>query len=78
MSARTGYGLDTLRLSLSSAIAEVMFRKVHTVHENEDAGALLCLFSKDEVGIVVDDADHVHGIITKMDLFDHLTQGTPR
>jgi len=64
--------------SLASAVAEVMFRKVHTIHENDDAGELLSFFSRGEVGIVVDDDKHVLGIITKMDLVDNLTQGSPR
>jgi cystathionine beta-synthase len=64
--------------SLSSAVAEVMFRKVHTVHENADAGVLLEVFGKGEVGLVVDDAGGLRGIVTKMDLFDHLTAATPR
>ena len=59
--------------SLSSAIAEVMFRNVDTIHEHDDAGTLLELFARDEVGIVVDDADHLKGIVTKMDLVEHLT-----
>jgi len=61
---------------LSSAVAEVMFRKVHTVHVNDDAKVLTELFTKDFVGLVVDDQKHLVGILTKMDLVDHLT-GAP-
>ena len=62
--------------SLSSAVAEVMFRNVRTVNSNEDARVLTELFVKDLVALVVDDQKHLLGILTKMDLVDHLT-GTP-
>ena len=63
---------------LSSAVAEVMFRKVHTVHVNDDAKVLTELFTKDFVGLVIDDQKHLVGILTKMDLVDHLTGATGR
>ena len=63
---------------LSSAVAEVMFRKVHTVAVNDDARVLTELFAKDYVGLVVDDQKHLVGILTKMDLVDHLTGSTGR
>jgi len=59
--------------TLSSAVAEVMFRNVSTVHHNDQASALLELFGKNEVGIVVDDDGHLRGVLTKMDLVDQLT-----
>lgn len=61
---------------LSSAVAEVMFRKVQTVHTEDDAKVLTELFVKDYVGLVVDDQKRLVGILTKMDLVDHLT-GAP-
>jgi cystathionine beta-synthase len=61
------------RASLASAVAEVMFRNVVTVHADEDAKALLELFAKGLVGLVVDDSSRLVGIVTKMDLVDHLT-----
>ena len=64
--------------SLASAVAEVMFRKVHTVHENQDAGEMLAIFGRGEVGIVVGDDKRVLGVLTKMDLFDNLTQSSAR
>ena len=64
--------------SLSSAVAEVMFRKVNTIHENADASSLLEVFGRGEVGLVVGDGDALRGIVTKMDLFDHLTAAKPR
>ena len=59
--------------SPTTTVAEVMFRRVDTVPLHGDAGALLELFAKDEVGLVVDDDGQLRGIITKMDLVDHLT-----
>ena len=59
--------------SLDGSVAEVMFRKVHTVHQNDSAKVLLDLFTEGSVGVVVDDADGLVGILTKMDLVDHLT-----
>jgi predicted transcriptional regulator len=55
-----------------------MFRKVNTIHQDEDAGKLMDIFSRGEVGIAVDDNGDVKGILTKMDLFDHLTAAGPR
>ena len=59
--------------NLSSAVAEVMFRNVVTVHESEDAGVLTDLFARGLVALVVDDQHRLRGILTKMDLVDHLT-----
>ncbi|MEW6074177.1 MAG: cystathionine beta-synthase [Planctomycetota bacterium] len=59
--------------SLSSAVAEVMFRNVRTIHAREDVQVLTALFAEGLVGLVVDDAQHLLGIVTKMDLVDHLT-----
>jgi len=61
------------RASLSSAVAEVMFRNVTTVKASEDAGKLLDVFAKGMVALVVDEKDALLGVITKMDLVDMLT-----
>jgi len=58
---------------LDTTVAEVMFRRVNTVNIRQDAGDLLELFSQDEIGVVLDDNKSVVGIVTKMDLVDHLT-----
>jgi cystathionine beta-synthase len=60
--------------SLSSAVAEVMFRNVVTVNVSEDAGVLTGMFSQGLVGLVVDDSNRLRGVLTKMDLVDHLTR----
>lgn len=59
--------------TLASAVAEVMFRRVDTVHKDADAGSLLEIFGRGEVGVVVDDGGAIQGIVTKMDLVDSLT-----
>jgi cystathionine beta-synthase len=66
------------RASLSSAVAEVMFRNVTTVHVDEDSSTLLDLFAQGLVGLVVDDNGDLAGIVTKMDLVDHLTGSIER
>ena len=63
------------RATLSSAVAEVMFRKVATVKVSEDAGSLRSFFADGLVAVVVDDDDRLKGLITKMDLVDMLTKG---
>jgi len=59
--------------NLSSAVAEVMFRNVVTVNVHESAGQLTELFARNLVALVVDDKNALEGILTKMDLVDHLT-----
>ncbi len=61
------------RASLSSAVAEVMFRNVDTIGASADAGQLRELFAKGLSALVVDDHHHLQGIVTKMDLVDFLT-----
>jgi len=59
---------------LSSTVAEVMFRNVVTVHMDDDVSVLTDLFAKGLVALVVDDQRQLLGLITKMDLVDHLTR----
>jgi cystathionine beta-synthase len=63
--------------NVDTRVAEVMFRKVDTVNVEDDASALLELFAKDEVGLVLDGDKSLVGIITKMDFVDHLTTAAP-
>ena len=60
--------------SMESTIAEVMVRKVSTIAVNQDAAELLRIFEREEVGVVVDEDEKLIGILTKIDLVDHLTQ----
>jgi cystathionine beta-synthase len=66
-------GLVEGRTTPSSSIAEVMFRNVETVHQSDDASVLLECFARGCVGLVVDDDRHLIGILTKMDLVEHLS-----
>jgi cystathionine beta-synthase len=62
------------RAGLASTVAEVMFRNVKTVNEAEDAGVLTRMFADGLVGLVVDDDQHLKGLLSKMDLVDYLTK----
>ena len=59
--------------TLSSTIAEVMFRNVTTVRVRDDASVLTKLFADGLVALAVDDEHRLRGILTKMDLVDFLT-----
>ncbi len=61
--------------TLKTTVAEVMFRRVDTVHVSDGASTLLDMFAREQVGIVMNEANQVAGIITKMDLVDDLTSG---
>jgi len=61
------------RASLASSVAEVMFRNVVTLGAGEDAAKLLGIFAEGLVGLVVDEAGKLLGIVTKMDLVEFLT-----
>ena len=70
---------DTLRVlvdgaSPSTSIAEIMERKVSTVSPHAEADQLPHIFERGEVALVVDDDRNVLGLITKLDLIDHLTK----
>jgi cystathionine beta-synthase len=60
--------------TLASAVAEVMFRNVQTVSPRDDVDGLTALFARGFVGVVVDEASRPLGILTKMDLVDHLAR----
>ena len=62
------------KATLASSVAEVMFRNTTTVGLSDDAAALTDLFARGYVGIVVDEEQRPVGIITKMDLVDHLAR----
>jgi cystathionine beta-synthase len=57
-----------------STIAEVMVRKVSTVAPHASASELPRIFERGEVAIVVGEDKKVLGIVTKLDLIDHLTR----
>jgi len=70
---------DALRVlvdgaSPTTSIAEIMVRKVSTIAPHADAEELPHIFERGEVALVVDDDRKVQGIITKLDLIEHLTK----
>ncbi|MCB9877380.1 MAG: cystathionine beta-synthase [Planctomycetes bacterium] len=70
---------DTLRVLVDGAapttsIVEVMERKVSTVAPHAEASELPRIFERGEVALVVDGDRHVLGLITKLDLIEHLTK----
>ncbi|MCB9645625.1 MAG: cystathionine beta-synthase [Deltaproteobacteria bacterium] len=59
--------------TLNTTVAEVMFRKVNTIHIADGVSRLLDTFAREEVGLVMDHQEKLVGIVTKMDLVDDLT-----
>jgi cystathionine beta-synthase len=57
-----------------TAIVEVMVRKVSTIAPHAPASELPRIFERGEVALVVDEARSVLGIVTKLDLIEHLTR----
>ncbi len=57
-----------------SAIAEVMDRTVRPLAPEEDARVLREVFAQDRAALVADAKGRLVGILTKMDLVDHLTR----
>ena len=61
------------RASLTSAVAEVMFRRVTTVRTSDDAGGPARPLRQGHGRPLLDDAGDLAGVVTKMDLVDVLT-----
>ncbi len=57
-----------------TSIAEVMVRKVSTIAPHAPASELPRIFERGEVALVVDASRTVVGILTKLDLIEHLTR----
>ncbi|MBL8729155.1 MAG: cystathionine beta-synthase [Planctomycetes bacterium] len=55
-------------------VVEVMVRKVSTIAPHAPASELPRIFERGEVALVVDDARRVVGIVTKLDMIEHLTR----
>ncbi|GAB4139593.1 MAG: hypothetical protein Fur0037_05970 [Planctomycetota bacterium] len=62
------------RATRETSIAEVMVRKVSTIAPHAPANELPRIFERGEVALVTDDDRRVLGILTKLDLIDHLTR----
>jgi cystathionine beta-synthase len=60
--------------TVRTSIAEVMVRKVSTVAPHAPASELPRIFERGEVALVVDAERRVQGLITKLDLIEHLTR----
>lgn len=60
------------RIDSNTIVAEVMERRVSTVSMHASSSELPRIFERGEVAIVVDEAQAVLGIITKMDLIEML------
>ncbi len=65
------------RAQMTTALAEVMFRRVETINHSSPARNLLAVLEHGSVGLVVDDAGHLTGILTKMDMVEHLASPVP-
>ena len=57
-----------------TSIAEAMVRQVSTIAPHAPASELPRIFERGEVALVVDDDRNVRGILTKLDLIEHLTR----
>ncbi|MGE3174477.1 MAG: cystathionine beta-synthase [Planctomycetota bacterium] len=69
-------GLVDGKATGSTSIAEVMVRKVSTIAPHAPSSELPRIFERGEVALVVDDAHRVLGLITKLDMIEHLTRRT--
>ena len=58
----------------ATSIAELMVRKVSTIAPHAPASELPRIFERGEVALVVDDQRRVLGIVTKLDMIEHLTR----
>jgi cystathionine beta-synthase len=67
------HALVANRASRDSTVAEVMERKVSTVSMHAGSEELPRIFERGEVAIVVDDDRRVHGLVTKLDLIELLS-----
>ncbi len=60
-----------------TAVVEVMERKVSTMRPHAPASELVDLFDEGNVALVVDEGQHLLGILTKVDLIEFLTRNRP-
>ena len=59
-------------------VSEFMTTKLSTLPSDASIDQLMPLFSNDMVAIVVDEQDNYLGLITKIDLINHLRKQLPR
>ena len=65
------------RCTMDTVIGEVMCRRVSTVSVNDEAQALADVFMRGETALVVDDKGKLTGLVSKLDLIEHLAHGNP-
>ena len=58
----------------NTSIAEVMERRVATLSEHASTNELTGIFERGEIALIVNDDQHVIGILTKLDLIEYLTK----
>jgi cystathionine beta-synthase len=63
------------RCTMDTVVAEVMCRKVSTVRLHEEASRLAEVFLRGETAIILDDQDKLIGLLSKLDLIEHLARG---
>ncbi|MDP7006237.1 MAG: pyridoxal-phosphate dependent enzyme [Phycisphaerales bacterium] len=59
-------------------VSNFMTTKITTLHSSASIDQLLPLFAEDKVAIVVDDNGDYEGLVTKIDLINHLRKQLPR
>ncbi len=67
-------GLVDGKATSKTSIAEVMVRKVSTIAPHAPASELPRIFERGEVALVVGEGRKVLGLITKLDMIEHLTR----
>jgi cystathionine beta-synthase len=63
------------RCTMDTVVAEVMCRKVSTVRLHDEAARLAEVFLRGETAIILDDKDKLIGLLSKLDLIEHLAGG---
>ncbi len=65
------------RCTMESVVGEVMCRQVATVSMEDDATALADVFMRGETALVVDENGKLTGLLSKLDLIEHLAAANP-
>jgi cystathionine beta-synthase len=64
--------------NFSSSCCDFMTSDIDTINANASIDQLVPLFSQDKIAIVLDDDNNFLGLITKIDLINHLRRQLPR
>ncbi len=68
-------GIYNDELKFEKKVSEVMVTELEIVHPSASIDSILHLFKKDKVAIVAD-GDTFYGLITQIDLINHLRKAT--